>query len=531
MIEPDLRDRIIAEPETLLDDRAVMDALIAANERAMGSNIVDLRGIAMERLSHRLDRLEDTHRTVIAAAYENLAGTNTVHRAVLQMLDPLSFEEFLKSLTDVAQTLRVDCIRLVLESVQGGDMPALRRLGDVLFVAEPGFIADYIAGGRNVSLRPVTLRQTIPSSDALYGDRALYIQSEALLKLDFGKGRLPGMLVLGAEDPHQFKPTQGTDLLAFFASVFERTAKATFVSPAAQDALSHWLAHRRALDGAAANTITAYTRDVAGYLQFLAGHRGTDEGIRSLISLAPADVRAWMAAERARGVSARSLARALSAVKGFTAWLADREGQDATTVLATRGPKFRRKLPRPLTVDGARDMIDTVGDQAREDWIAARDTAVVTLLYGCGLRISEALGLTGAAHPLPDVLRIKGKGGKERIVPVLPVTQAAVARYAALCPYDLSRHEALFRGARGGPLNPRLIALVMEKSRMQLGLPATATPHAMRHSFATHLLSAGGDLRTIQELLGHASLSTTQAYTAVDAARLMEVYNRAHPRA
>jgi uncharacterized protein len=225
MLNPDLRDRIIAEPETLLEDRDVMDALIAANTRAMGSNIVDLRGIAMERLSTRLDRLEDTHRTVIAAAYENLAGTNTVHRAVLQMLDPLAFEDFLKSLEEVAQTLKVDSIRLVLESVQGGDAPALRQLGDVLFVAEPGFIADYIAGGRNVSLRPVTLRQTIPQSDALYGERSPYIRSEALLKLDFGKGRLPGMLVLGSEDPHHFKPTQGTDLLSFLAAVFERTMR------------------------------------------------------------------------------------------------------------------------------------------------------------------------------------------------------------------------------------------------------------------------------------------------------------------
>jgi integrase/recombinase XerC len=309
------------------------------------------------------------------------------------------------------------------------------------------------------------------------------------------------------------------------------TAPATFISPAAQDALSRWLSHLHALDGAAANTLTAYARDVSGYLQFLARHRGDTEGTRSLITLPSADLRAWMAHERARGLSARSLARALSAVKGFTAWLADRHGADATTVLATRGPKFRRKLPRPLTVDGARAMIDTVGDQARQDWIAARDIAVVTLLYGCGLRISEALGLTGAAHPLPDVLRIKGKGGKDRMVPVLPVTRDAVATYVRLCPHDLAPGEPLFRGARGRALNPRLIALVMEKSRLQLGLPATATPHAMRHSFATHLLSAGGDLRAIQELLGHASLSTTQAYTAVDAARLMAVYAASHPRA
>ncbi|NEX47867.1 DUF484 family protein [Pseudotabrizicola algicola] len=226
MIEQDLRDRIIAEPETILEDRDLMAALIGANERAMGSNIVDLRGIAMERLENRLDRLEDTHRTVIAAAYENLAGTNQVHRAILQMLDPLSFEDFLKNLaTDVAATLRVDCVRLVLESVQDAEDPALRKLGEVLFVAEPGFVSEYLSGGRNVPLRPVTLRQTIPSSDMLYGETAGWIRSEALLKLDFGKGRLPGMLVLGAEDPHQFKPTHGTDLLTFFAGVFERTMR------------------------------------------------------------------------------------------------------------------------------------------------------------------------------------------------------------------------------------------------------------------------------------------------------------------
>ena len=305
----------------------------------------------------------------------------------------------------------------------------------------------------------------------------------------------------------------------------------TLISPQQRDALDRWLTHLRALDGAAANTITAYGRDVAGYLAFLATHRGGAEGTAALTTLAIQDIRAWMAHERGRGLSARSLARALSAVKGFTAWLADRDGADATAILSTRGPKFRRKLPRPLSEDGARAMLDTVGDQSREDWIAARDTAVVTLLYGCGLRISEALGLTGADHPLPDTLRITGKGDKTRLVPVLPAARAAVAHYARLCPYDLGRNQPLFRGARGGSLNPRLIALVMEKTRLQLGLPATATPHALRHSFATHLLSAGGDLRAIQELLGHASLSTTQAYTAVDAARLMEVYEKAHPRA
>lgn len=305
----------------------------------------------------------------------------------------------------------------------------------------------------------------------------------------------------------------------------------TAISPQVRDALAQWGQQLSALQGAARNTVTAYQADVTGYLHFLAIHRGGTEGLAALASLPQSDLRAWMAHERGRGLSARSLARALSAVKSFTAWVADRSGADASTVLSARAPRFKRKLPRPLSVQGAQDMIDTVADQGREDWISARDRAVVTLLYGCGLRISEALGLTGSVVPLPDVLRITGKGNKTRLVPVLPVARDAVADYVRLCPFDLTPDAALFRGARGGPLNPRLIAAVMEAARLQLGLPATATPHAMRHSFATHLLAAGGDLRAIQELLGHASLSTTQAYTAVDAARLMEVYEKAHPRA
>jgi integrase/recombinase XerC len=306
---------------------------------------------------------------------------------------------------------------------------------------------------------------------------------------------------------------------------------AAMLSPALREALAGWLAHLKALDGAAVNTVAAYQRDVTRFLHFLARHRGETEGVAAVVALPQTDLRAWMADERGRGLSARSLARALSAVKRFAAWAADRTGADATTVLAARGPKFRRKLPRPLSVEGATAMLDSAGDDAREDWVAARDTAVITLLYGCGLRISEALALIGADHPLPEVLRITGKGGKTRIVPVLPAAREAVAAYVALCPMDLSRTAPLFRGARGGPLNPRLIQSTMERTRLRLGLPATATPHAMRHSFATHLLSAGGDLRAIQDLLGHASLSTTQAYIAVDAARLMEVYEKAHPRA
>nr|WP_106205800.1 tyrosine recombinase XerC [Aliiruegeria haliotis] len=305
----------------------------------------------------------------------------------------------------------------------------------------------------------------------------------------------------------------------------------TCLSDGMRDALARWQDTLRAVDGRAENTITAYRSDVQGFLSFLAVHFGDSLGPAALGRVKVADMRAWMAQERAAGLSARSLARALSAVKTFAGWLAEREGYDVTAILATRSPKFRRKLPRPLAEDAARAMLDTVEIQSGEPWVAARDVAVVTLLYGCGLRISEAIGLRGADWPFGEALRIRGKGNKERIVPVLAAASDAVAEYVALCPHDLAPEEALFRGKKGGALNPRLIAKVMERSRLQLGLPASATPHAMRHSFATHLLNAGGDLRSIQELLGHASLSTTQAYTAVDTARLMEVYRSAHPKA
>lgn len=221
-----LRSMIISEPDMILEDRDIMHALIAANEKSLGGNIVDLRGIAMERLEARLDRLEDTHRSVIAAAYENLAGTNQVHRAILRMLDPTGFEDFLKNLAgEVAQILRVDAVRLVLETVQTDHDPALERLGDVLCVAEPGFIETYMAAGRPAPARPVVLRQTLPGAESIYGRTGDWIRSEVALRLDLGDGRLPGMLALGAEDPHQFRPNQGTDLLTFFGGVFERAMR------------------------------------------------------------------------------------------------------------------------------------------------------------------------------------------------------------------------------------------------------------------------------------------------------------------
>lgn len=225
-ITEETREQIISQPEVILDDHEMMRALIAANERTMGANIVDLRGIAMERLEGRLDRLEETHRSVIAAAYENLAGMNMIHRAVLRMLDPGDFESFMKDIGgEVAEVLQVDCVRLILESEldEGPDMA--RRLGNVLVVGEPGFVGTYIGQGRNVPPRPVTLRQVHEQDAKIYGDAGVWIRSEACLRLDLGTGRLPGLLVLGAEDPHQFKPGQGTDLLAFFGGVFERAMR------------------------------------------------------------------------------------------------------------------------------------------------------------------------------------------------------------------------------------------------------------------------------------------------------------------
>lgn len=303
------------------------------------------------------------------------------------------------------------------------------------------------------------------------------------------------------------------------------------ISPAAIEARDSWLEAEKALKGASENTLSAYFTDVSEFLAFMTQYKGEQQGLAPLARLSVRDMRAWMAQMRSGELSARSLARKLSAVKSFFRWLAEREGFDPTAVLSTRAPKFQKKLPRPLAPEAAQAVINTVEIQSKDAWVGARDTAVITLLYGCGLRISEALSLNRCDAPLPEVMRIIGKGGKERLVPVLPAAREAIEEYLRQCPYPLEPDGPLFIGVRGKRLSPRQIQSVMQTVRLQLGLPATATPHAMRHSFATHLLEASGDLRSIQELLGHASLSTTQAYTAVDTARLMDVYNRAHPKA
>jgi len=301
------------------------------------------------------------------------------------------------------------------------------------------------------------------------------------------------------------------------------------LSAGASDLLERWLAQLSAIRQRSPKTVEAYRHDVAAYLEFLARHRGGPMGMAALGEVTLAELRAWMAAERARGLSSRSLARALSAVRAFHRWLDEAEGVDCAAIHVLRSPKQSARLPRPVPEDGARAIVDTVSADAAP-WIAARDQAALTLIWGSGLRISEALGLRQRDAPLAEVIRVTGKGNKQREVPVLPAAREAVEHYRALCPYVPGRGDALFLGARGGPLSPRLLQKAMAAARMALGLPASATPHALRHSFASQLLAAGGDLRAIQELLGHASLSTTQVYTAVDEARLMEVYDKAHPR-
>ena len=303
------------------------------------------------------------------------------------------------------------------------------------------------------------------------------------------------------------------------------------LAPAMADNLARWLDSERAARDRSDHTIRAYQADLLAFLSFLGGYHGTPALPATLAGLTQTDMRAFAAAERRRGLSARSLARRLSATRSFIRWMSDRHGFDASKALASRSPKYTRSLPRPLAPEQAQEVLDIAGSTHPEAWIAARDAAVLTLLWGCGLRISEALGLDGADWPLREALTIRGKGGRERQVPVLPIAREAIADYLRLCPYPLEAKAPLFRGARGGRLNPALISAAMRQARQVLGLPPTATPHALRHSFATHLLAAGGDLRTIQELLGHASLSTTQVYTGVDDAHLLAVYRAAHPRA
>jgi len=305
------------------------------------------------------------------------------------------------------------------------------------------------------------------------------------------------------------------------------------IAPKVAAEIEAWLRHLNAERHLSPKTTEAYRRDVEQFLHFLAEHCGGVPSLKDLAALAPADVRAFLAARRADDIGSRSLMRSLAGIRAFGRFL-ERSGKGSLAALvAVRGPKLGKTLPRPLPIDAAKRMADpalAAGD-GRGAWIHARDAAVLGLLYGCGLRVSEALGVKRSEFDVRDVLTVTGKGRKQRMVPLIAPVAKLIADYIALCPHELPADGPLFVGAKGGPLSPRLVQLAMARLRGALGLGANATPHALRHSFATHLLAGGGDLRAIQELLGHASLSTTQIYTAVDAERLIEAYRSAHPRA
>ena len=308
--------------------------------------------------------------------------------------------------------------------------------------------------------------------------------------------------------------------------------------PAAPDlaaAVMGWLRRLGGERGMSAHTLEAYGRDARQFLAFLAERFGAPASVADFADCSPADVRAFLAARRAAQIDARSLQRALSALRSLARHIAREGGANASALAAIRAPKAARRLPRPLSEADARAVAaaSSRAGEAREPWVLARDAAVLALLYGAGLRISEALAIRRADAPVgaADSVTVVGKGAKTRSAPVIAPVRRAVEAYLALCPYVLKAEGPLFVGETGGPLSPRIVQLAMERMRGALGLPATATPHALRHSFATHLLARGGDLRTIQDLLGHASLSTTQVYTGVDGARLIAAYRAAHPRA
>ena len=301
-----------------------------------------------------------------------------------------------------------------------------------------------------------------------------------------------------------------------------------------REALSAWLEHLAHERRASPRTVEAYGDAGVRYLNFLEQHRGGALSLTDMGEISAAEVRAFLAFRREgrKGLSPRSLSQTLSAVRGFHGFLDRRLDTPNAALALVRGPRIKPGVPRPVTEDQARGLIaESDLDPDIEAWEAARDTALITLLYGCGLRISEALSLTRGDVPLGASLRVLGKGSKTRIAPVLPQVAEAIAAYVAELPFALGPRDLLFRAKRGGPYSPRHAQALMQRLRGRLGLPASATPHALRHSFATHLLGAGADLRSIQELLGHASLSTTQRYTAVDAAGLLAIYAKAHPHA
>ncbi len=304
-----------------------------------------------------------------------------------------------------------------------------------------------------------------------------------------------------------------------------------YLSPKAFNLIDEWCVFAHSFKRYSSSTINSYRSDIKFFLMFVEYHLDEKLSNNLLDTLKPSDFRSWLADERKLGTSTESLARYLSSVREFYIWLNDKKNLSNHSVFSIQIPRKEKKLPRPISEGNATKLITLASENNIKPWLAARNTAVISLLYGCGLRISEALNIKRKSYPFGGFIRIVGKGDKERIVPVIPIVNTLIDTYLQVCPFRKTEDGFLFLGSRGKKLNPKVIQQEIRNLRLQLGLPATATPHALRHSFATHLLSAGGDLRTIQELLGHASLTSTQIYTEVDAVRLMKVYKETHPKA
>ena len=294
--------------------------------------------------------------------------------------------------------------------------------------------------------------------------------------------------------------------------------------------IENWLSFCEKIQGLQPNTSKAYRRDVEKFSNYI-NDQFSEKNIRvQLARVNLSNIRSWIANQKKNQLSNRSILRQLSAVKSFYQWLSLNENIENSKIANFSGPKIKQRLPRPLSIDDTQNLIEYVKSDSGKSWLVARNVAILIFLYGCGLRISEALELKYNLIPLPELIKVTGKGKKERLIPILPIAKNSLMEYLDLCPFTFKPNDHLFIGSRGKKLNPKIIQNIVAKARIALGLPNTVTPHALRHSFATHLLSAGGDLRTIQELLGHQSLSSTQIYTGVEQDRLMAVFKKAHPR-
>ena len=530
--EDQVADFLRRNTEFLLRNPDVVDGL-AVPARWTGDGIIDMQQFVLERLRGEVENLRDCTLELIDTSRRNMASQGQIHAAVLAALGARDVDQFMRLIDeDLALMLDADAVILAVEP----SSEPLASLSSPSLRAIPAGTVDQLLGAdQDISLvRDLEDDGTVFRRGRRAGPLRRVVAGECGAA---GPGR-----PVGHRSPRSGHLPSGPGARAPRLSAAGRGAvpgamadaqdlKALPVEPALADAMADWLTWLAMERRYSPHTTAAYRRDIAAFFAFLAEHLGHSPGLQDLAGLSAADFRGFLAARQRDGAGRTSVARYLSSLRGFFRHLDRRDLGRNAALGSLRGPRVPASLPKALSAEEAREAVAAVADGDGPAWAARRDTAILLLLYGCGLRIGEALGLRRWDAPLGESLRILGKGNKERIVPVLPVVAEAVARYIDACPRPLPGDGPLFVGVRGGPLQPAVVQKRVRELRRVLGLPETATPHALRHSFATHLLAGGGDLRTIQELLGHASLSTTQRYTAVDAGRLQAVYQAAHPRA